>query len=121
MDLNQLGNLGEFVIGVAVVASLIYVGIQIRQNTRATHAATLQELCRDMREQFNAPPVVRAALRKISVRQEKNSNPARRSRPFIYRAGGAAFSAMPFFAAKARGVLRKFRIGLAPKTTGLGG
>jgi len=70
MDLTQLGNLGEFVSGVAVVASLIYVGIQIRQNTRATHAATLQELCRDMRDQFNAPPVVRVALRKMSARQE---------------------------------------------------
>ena len=70
MDLSQLGNLGEFVSGIAVVASLIYVGIQIRQNTRATQAATLQELCRDMREQFNAPPVVQVALRKMSTDQE---------------------------------------------------
>ncbi len=33
MDLTQLANLGEFIGGVAVVASLIYVGFQIRQNT----------------------------------------------------------------------------------------
>ena len=33
MDLTQLANLGEFIGGVAVVASLLYVGTQIRQNT----------------------------------------------------------------------------------------
>jgi hypothetical protein len=66
MDLDQLGNLGEFVSGVAVVASLIYVAIQIRQNTRATQAATLQEVSRDMREQFSPKPIVHEASRKIS-------------------------------------------------------
>ena len=66
MNLDQLGNLGEFVSGVAVVASLIYVAIQIRQNTRATQAATLQEVSRDMREQFSPKPVVHEASRKIS-------------------------------------------------------
>jgi hypothetical protein len=66
MDLDQLGNLGEFVSGVAVVASLIYVAIQIRQNTRATQAATLQEVSRDMREQFSPKPLEHEASRKIS-------------------------------------------------------
>jgi hypothetical protein len=33
MDLNDLGNIGEFVGAVGVVASLIYLAIQIRQNT----------------------------------------------------------------------------------------
>ena len=66
MELDQLGNIGEFVSAVAVVASLIYVGIQIRQNTRATQAATLQEVCRDMREQFSAPAIILEAMRKLS-------------------------------------------------------
>lgn len=33
MDLEALGNLGDFVGGVAVVVTLIYVAVQIRQNT----------------------------------------------------------------------------------------
>jgi hypothetical protein len=34
MSLEDLGNIGEFVAAVGVIASLIYLAIQIRQNTR---------------------------------------------------------------------------------------
>ncbi len=34
MTLDDLGNIGEFVGALAVVLSLIYLGLQIRQNTR---------------------------------------------------------------------------------------
>ena len=34
MNLQDLGNLGEFVGAVAVVVSLVYLALQIRQNTR---------------------------------------------------------------------------------------
>ena len=34
MSLEDLGNLGEFVAAVAVVVSLIYLAVQIRQNTQ---------------------------------------------------------------------------------------
>ena len=40
MTLDQLGNIGELVGGAAVVVSLIYLAIQIRQNTRAVRAAS---------------------------------------------------------------------------------
>ena len=33
IDLNDLGNIGEFVGAIGVVASLIYLAVQIRQNT----------------------------------------------------------------------------------------
>ena len=33
MTLEDLGNLGEFIGAIAVVASLVYLAIQIRQNT----------------------------------------------------------------------------------------
>ena len=36
MDILELGAAGELVGGVAVVASLVYVGLQIRHNTAAT-------------------------------------------------------------------------------------
>ena len=42
ITLTDLGNLGEFVGAIAVVASLIYVGIQLRQNTAAIRITTAQ-------------------------------------------------------------------------------
>ncbi|MGR8949568.1 MAG: hypothetical protein ACU84Q_16105 [Gammaproteobacteria bacterium] len=58
MTLSDLGNLGEFLASLGVLVSLIYVGIQIRQNTteaqrtnaRATsvhHSAALHALSKD--------------------------------------------------------------------------
>jgi len=41
MNLQQLANLGEFIGGLAVIASLIYLAIQIRQNTRSVKSSTL--------------------------------------------------------------------------------
>ena len=38
--METLGNLGDFIGGIAVVVTLVYVALQIRQNTRATRAAT---------------------------------------------------------------------------------
>jgi len=40
MTLAELGSLGEFLGGIAVVISLIYVGLQISQNTKAVNHAS---------------------------------------------------------------------------------
>ena len=40
--INELGSLGEFVSAIAVIASLIYVGIQIKQHTNTTRISTMQ-------------------------------------------------------------------------------
>jgi hypothetical protein len=40
----ELGALGEFVAAIAVVITLIYLALQIRQNTRATHAASFHAI-----------------------------------------------------------------------------
>ncbi len=40
MDLTQLANLGEFIGGVAVIASLIFVGAQIRLNAKAVRQSS---------------------------------------------------------------------------------
>ena len=40
MTLGQLGSLGEFLAAIATLATLIYLALQIRQNTRATRAAS---------------------------------------------------------------------------------
>ena len=40
--LEQLGNLGDFISGIAVVITLVYLAIQIRQNTRSTKTQSWQ-------------------------------------------------------------------------------
>ena len=40
MTLQDISALSQIVSGLAVVASLVFVGLQIRQNTRATQAAS---------------------------------------------------------------------------------
>src|SRR4030095_2776191 len=42
MRLNDLANLGQIIGAIAVVISLIYVALQIRQNTNAVRSATAQ-------------------------------------------------------------------------------
>jgi len=44
MNIMELGALGEFVGAVGVVASLIYVGLQVRHNTSALKATTRKAL-----------------------------------------------------------------------------
>ena len=39
MSIQELGNLGELAGGVAVVVSLLYVALQIRQNTQTIRAS----------------------------------------------------------------------------------
>jgi hypothetical protein len=43
MSLEDLGNVGEFVAAIAVVLSLIYLAVQIRQNTSSVRASTFHE------------------------------------------------------------------------------
>jgi hypothetical protein len=42
MNLNDLANLGQIIGAIAVVVSLIYVALQIRQNTNAIRSAAAQ-------------------------------------------------------------------------------
>ena len=48
--LDTLGNLGDFIGGIAVVITLIYLAIQVRQNTSALKAASWQEVVSGARE-----------------------------------------------------------------------
>ncbi len=44
MDIMELGAIGELVGGVAVIASLVYVGVQIKQNTLVTRGQAVTAL-----------------------------------------------------------------------------
>lgn len=42
--LNALGDLGDFIGGIAVVVTLVYLAVQLRQNTAALRASSWQEV-----------------------------------------------------------------------------
>jgi hypothetical protein len=44
MTLQDLGGIGEFIGGIAVVISLVYLAVQIRQNTKSVRASTYQAI-----------------------------------------------------------------------------
>ncbi len=44
MTLTELANIGEFVGGIAVIFSVAYLALQIRQNTRSVRSASFQSL-----------------------------------------------------------------------------
>jgi hypothetical protein len=41
-----LGNIGEFVAAIAVVVTLVYLAIEVRQHSQSTRAATYSEVTR---------------------------------------------------------------------------
>lgn len=43
MTLNELANVGEFLGGIGVIITLIFVGVQLRQNTRAVQRSSARE------------------------------------------------------------------------------
>ncbi len=47
MTLQDLGNIGEFVGAIGVIASLVYLAAQIRQNTRSVRVSMFREAVRD--------------------------------------------------------------------------
>jgi len=47
MTLQDLGSLGEFVAAIATVVTLVYLAVQIRQNTRSIRASSFQASTRD--------------------------------------------------------------------------
>lgn len=50
MDLSQLADLGEFIGGVAVLVTLIYLAVQVRQVQRTVRNAVLDETAHSWRE-----------------------------------------------------------------------
>ena len=46
--IEDLGNIGDFLSGIAVVVTLLYLAHQVRQNTKSTHSATYQAIVSTM-------------------------------------------------------------------------
>jgi hypothetical protein len=51
MTLQDFANLGEVIGAIAVIASLIYLAFEIRQNTRAMRQAATQDIHRSLNDQ----------------------------------------------------------------------
>ena len=48
--LDALGNIGDFIGGIAVVITLLYLAYQLRQNTKSTQSASYQAIVSSMSE-----------------------------------------------------------------------
>ena len=77
MNLQDLGNIGELVSGIAVVISLVYVAFQIRQNTEQTQQNT---------QAVRAAAMDSTIRYSVAVRQSLFENPEITG---IYMAGNA--------------------------------
>ena len=67
MTLQDWGALGEVIGAIAVLCSLVYLALQIRQNTRSVTASTIQNLSESYREIFTTiaiDPVITPILLK---------------------------------------------------------
>ena len=72
MNLEALGNAGDFIGGLGVIVTLLYLAIQIRHNTATTRVQTVQHLLTTNSESINsivAGPVP-AVLAKIESGEE---------------------------------------------------
>jgi hypothetical protein len=65
--LDALGNLGDFIGGIAVVITLIYLAVQVRQNTRAIRVATMQSSMLAAQSIGNLPAQDRDLARVVRV------------------------------------------------------
>ena len=69
MSLEDLGNIGEFVAAVGVIISLLYLAVQIRQNTRSVRDSAFQEVIHSIAEittQLGTNPQSASLLRKAT-------------------------------------------------------
>ena len=73
MNVMELGAIGELVGGVAVIASLIYVGLQVRQSNRLAQSTAVRSgraaVVEMMRTWFNDPTGVTVYLQGLSDRR----------------------------------------------------
>ena len=63
MTMQDWGALGDLIGGIAIIVSLVYVGLQIKQSTQATRAATNQSFSAQYTEQ--AAQITRADFRDV--------------------------------------------------------
>ncbi len=63
MSFEQLGNIGDFVGGIAVIATLFYLALQVRKQTRETRLSATRELASEFHAAIAGPVHDRELLR----------------------------------------------------------
>ena len=53
MSIQELGSIGEFIAAIATVVTLLYLAIQIRQNTRAVRGSTIHAMTDSMQAELH--------------------------------------------------------------------
>ena len=79
MNLDDLGNLGDFLSAIAVLVTLVYLAIQVRHSTATTRAQTRQSLADSQINYLNSrvtDPFLRAASFKMYAGQELDATEA---------------------------------------------
>lgn len=56
MSIQELGSIGELIAAIATVLTLVYLAIQVRQNTRALKASTFQSISSELGQ--NVQPIL---------------------------------------------------------------
>jgi plasmid maintenance system killer protein len=86
MDLTYYANLAEILGTAAIVVSLIYVAVQIRQNTRATKLTTAQNVSHDLRESIAliASSTEMAGIHIRGMQDIESLTPAEKHRFYIW-------------------------------------
>ena len=83
MDLNQLANLGEFIGGIAVIVSLLFVGFQLQQTNATLKSTTSYEALKNfnlLNEVFIADPVLSSLVYRLETGDEDGLDADERAR-----------------------------------------
>lgn len=79
MNLDDLGNIGDFLGAIAVLVTLVYLAIQVRQSSATTRAQTRQSLVDSQINYLNSrvtDPFLRAASFKMQAGEELDATEA---------------------------------------------
>ena len=67
--IEALGNIGDFIGGIGVVVTLLYLALQIRQNSRSVRSASAQAMLASLSQTLNAIGTSRDASRVFATGQ----------------------------------------------------
>ena len=94
MNLEALANLGELIAGIGVIASLIFLAVQIRQNTKSVNSAAYQETTKIF-QQLQMLPFTDAEIAELLMKASSDFSSL--SDVEKYRVGSYVFSLFAAF------------------------